>query len=96
MKIMIFRLSYSSVVTTPLFYVNAPPHLGHVYSMIVADTIKRWNVKQGNVKMKLLTGTDEHGLKIYNIAMRSNPPIMNFCNDISHAFNVLRSCNLRI
>src|SRR5437764_12295569 len=50
-------------ITTPLYYVNAPPHLGGTYSTIVADTIARYKRMMG-FDVKLLSGTDEHGLKI--------------------------------
>ena len=50
-------------ITTPLYYVNAEPHLGHTYTTIIADTVKRHFQQQG-VKTFLLTGTDEHGDKI--------------------------------
>jgi hypothetical protein len=50
-------------VTTPIFYVNAAPHIGHLYSMLVADILKRFAVLRGQ-KAFLLTGTDEHGMKV--------------------------------
>src|SRR5215510_6752406 len=50
-------------ITTPLYYVNAPPHLGGMYSTIVADTIARYKRMLG-FDVKLLCGTDEHGQKI--------------------------------
>jgi methionyl-tRNA synthetase len=50
-------------ITTPLYYVNAPPHLGGMYSTIVADTIARYKRMSG-FDVKLLCGTDEHGQKI--------------------------------
>jgi methionyl-tRNA synthetase len=50
-------------VTTPIFYVNAAPHVGHLYTMVLSDIIKRWQVlKERNAL--LLTGTDEHGMKV--------------------------------
>ena len=45
-------------LTTPLYYVNATPHIGHAYTTIVADTIKRFKRMQGN-HVSLTTGTDE-------------------------------------
>lgn len=54
-------------VTTPIFYVNAKPHLGHLYSMLLADTRIRWEKLQ-NRQTYFLTGTDEHGLKIQAVA----------------------------
>lgn len=53
-------------VTTPIFYVNAAPHVGHLYTMVLADITKRWHELKGE-KALLLTGTDEHGLKVNTI-----------------------------
>jgi methionyl-tRNA synthetase len=53
-------------ITTPIFYVNAAPHVGHLYTMVLTDIMKRWQVLKGKPAL-LLTGTDEHGLKV-NIA----------------------------
>ncbi|MCJ1397134.1 methionyl-tRNA synthetase [Xylographa trunciseda] len=50
-------------VTTPIFYVNAAPHIGHLYTLILTDVLKRWQVLQGR-KAILCTGTDEHGMKV--------------------------------
>ncbi|RLV93486.1 Methionine--tRNA ligase mitochondrial [Spathaspora sp. JA1] len=50
--------------TTPIFYVNAAPHIGHLYSMLLADVRTRWEKLNPDNKAYLLTGTDEHGLKI--------------------------------
>jgi len=54
-------------VTTPIYYVNAPPHLGHAYTTIVADTICRFYRLLGYESF-FLTGTDEHGEKIVQSA----------------------------
>jgi methionyl-tRNA synthetase len=58
-------------ITTPLYYVNAPPHLGGTYTTIVADTIARYKRMMG-FDAKLLTGTDEHGQKIERSAKAQN------------------------
>lgn len=50
-------------ITTPIFYVNAAPHVGHLYTMVLADITKRWHDLKGE-KALLVTGTDEHGLKV--------------------------------
>ncbi|HEX9455116.1 MAG TPA: class I tRNA ligase family protein, partial [Candidatus Binatia bacterium] len=47
-------------ITTPLYYVNAEPHLGHTYTTVIADTLKRYYQAIGRDAF-LLTGTDEHG-----------------------------------
>lgn len=58
-------------VTTPIYYANSLPHLGHLYTMIVADTIARSKRQQG-VETFFLTGTDEHGINIERAAQRNN------------------------
>jgi methionyl-tRNA synthetase len=54
-------------VTTPIYYANGDPHLGHLYTMIVADTIARRKRQQG-IETFLLTGMDEHGINIQRLA----------------------------
>jgi methionyl-tRNA synthetase len=58
-------------VTTPIYYANSLPHLGHLYTMVVADTIARAQRQQG-VETFFLTGTDEHGINIERAAQRNN------------------------
>jgi methionyl-tRNA synthetase len=57
-------------VTTPIYYANTLPHLGHLYTMIVADTIARHKRQQG-IETFFLTGTDEHGINIERAAERA-------------------------
>lgn len=54
-------------LTTPLYYVNGVPHVGHVYTTVIADAIARFKRLQGQ-RVCALTGTDEHGLKIERAA----------------------------
>ncbi len=56
-------------VTTPIYYANSLPHLGHLYTMIVGDTIARAKRQRG-VDTYFLTGTDEHGINIERAAQR--------------------------
>jgi methionyl-tRNA synthetase len=58
-------------VTTPIYYANSLPHLGHLYTMIVADTIARHKRQQG-IETLFLTGTDEHGINIERAARLNN------------------------
>ena len=55
-------------ITTPIFYVNARPHLGHLYSLLLADTRNRWEILKKYNKTYFLTGTDDHGLKVQEAA----------------------------
>lgn len=54
-------------ITTPIFYVNDAPHIGHAYTTVTADAIARWHRLLGDETM-FLTGTDEHGLKVQRAA----------------------------
>ncbi len=57
----------SFYVTTPIFYVNDVPHIGHAYTEVAADVLARWHRQAGDDTW-LLTGTDEHGQKILRTA----------------------------
>ena len=57
-------------VTTPIYYANSLPHLGHLYTMVVADTIAR-HKRQQSIETFFLTGTDEHGINIERAAERA-------------------------
>src|SRR6202521_5205396 len=61
----------SFYVTTPIYYVNSLPHLGHLYTMIVADAVARRKRQQG-IETFFLTGTDEHGIAIERAAKRNH------------------------
>ena len=50
-------------ITTPIYYVNASPHIGHAYTTIVADVLARFHRMEGDETF-FVTGTDEHGDKI--------------------------------
>lgn len=53
------------LITTPIFYSNGPPHLGHLYTALLADVASRWKQYTGNDTW-MITGTDEHGIKVQN------------------------------
>ncbi|KAK9456919.1 tRNA synthetases class I (M)-domain-containing protein [Dipodascopsis uninucleata] len=77
-------------VTTPIFYVNAAPHIGHLYSMMLADTLKRWKTLTGR-DAYLLTGTDEHGMKVQQVAEERNIVPKELCDETSQIFRRLAS-----
>ncbi|MEM7263152.1 MAG: class I tRNA ligase family protein, partial [Planctomycetota bacterium] len=58
-------------VTTPIYYVNDVPHIGHAYTTILADVLARYH-RLLDVPTHFLTGTDEHGQKVYDAALRSD------------------------
>ena len=57
-------------ITTPIYYVNDKPHIGHAYTTILADTISRFRALVGE-KPTFLTGLDEHGLKVQQAAEKN-------------------------
>ena len=54
-------------ITTPIYYVNDIPHIGHAYTTVAADILARYNRLKGN-DVFFLTGTDEHGQKVEKAA----------------------------
>ncbi|KAJ1329565.1 methionyl-tRNA synthetase [Microdochium nivale] len=75
-------------VTTPIFYVNASPHVGHLYSMVLADVLKRWQVLKGK-RAFFCTGTDEHGMKVQQAAERQDMHPKALCDTNSQTFRDL-------
>ena len=62
-------MSNKYYITTPIYYGNASPHIGHSYTTIAADTLARYyRNKLGKENVNFLTGTDEHGQKIEKAA----------------------------
>ena len=72
-------------LTTPIYYVNAAPHIGHSYTTIAADTIRRFKRMQG-FEAVLTTGTDEHGQKIERAAQAVNKSPLEFTDVIAEEF----------
>ena len=75
-------------VTTPIYYVNARPHLGHAYTTIVADVVTRFHQMQAT-DVFFLTGTDEHGDKVVRAAQKENLSPREYVDKISRLFKDL-------
>jgi methionyl-tRNA synthetase len=75
-------------ITTPIYYVNARPHLGHAYTTIVADAIARYKRMQG-FDVVLLSGTDEHGQKVERSARAAGVEPQQFVDTISSEYRTL-------
>ena len=75
-------------VTTPIYYVNAAPHLGHAYTTIVADVINRFYILSDS-ETWFLTGTDEHGDKIVTAAEKEGESPKVYADRISQLFKTL-------
>lgn len=72
-------------ITTPIYYVNDVPHIGHTYTTVAADTIARFYTQRG-FDARLLTGTDEHGVKIEEAAKKHNKKPKEYADEISEEF----------
>ncbi len=75
-------------ITTPIYYVNDKPHVGHAYTSIACDTLARFYRAMGH-EVFFLTGTDEHGLKIQQSAERNNTDTQTFVDSVSKNFENL-------
>ena len=72
-------------LTTPIYYVNAAPHIGHTYTTLAADSIKRFKRMQGYT-VSLTTGTDEHGQKVERSAQAAGKTPEEFTTLVSNEF----------
>jgi methionyl-tRNA synthetase len=75
-------------LTTPIYYVNARPHIGHTYTTIVADTIARYRRMRGD-EVVFLTGTDEHGQKVERAAKAAGVSPQEYADRISGEYRRL-------
>jgi methionyl-tRNA synthetase len=72
-------------ITTPIYYINARPHIGHAYTTMVADAIARSRRLLGD-DVFFLTGTDEHGQKVERAAQKAGLPTTAFADDVAATF----------
>lgn len=78
-------MSRKFYITTPIYYVNNSPHIGHTYTTVAADVLARYHQMIGD-KVFFLTGTDEHGAKIEAKAKEAGKEPKEFTNEISAKF----------
>ncbi|MFD9880297.1 methionine--tRNA ligase [Streptomyces alboflavus] len=71
----------SYYVSTPIYYVNDAPHLGHAYTTVAGDVLTRWHRQRGE-KVWYLTGTDEHGQKIMRTAEANGVSPQEWCDKL--------------
>lgn len=72
-------------ITTPIYYVNDEPHIGHAYCTVLADVFARYHRLLGNPTY-FLTGTDEHGQKLQDTALNKGIEPQRYCDDIVKGF----------
>lgn len=81
-------MSSAIYITTPIYYVNANPHIGTAYTTLLGDVIARFKRLEG-YKVKFVTGTDEHGQKIADVANRLDITPQKFVDEMSEKFRSL-------
>lgn len=82
-------------ITTPLYYVNAKPHIGHAYTTLAADVLAR-HLRSRDIPVHFQTGTDEHGVNIEKIAREKGVTPKAWCDSISAEFRALwKTLNIR-
>ena len=69
----------SFYLTTPIYYVNDAPHIGHAYTTVAGDVLTRWHRQRGE-SVWFLTGTDEHGQKVMRTADQNNVAPQDWCD----------------
>ena len=74
----------SFYLTTPIYYVNDAPHIGHAYTTVAGDVLTRWHRQRGE-SVWFLTGTDEHGQKVLNTAESNNTAPQDWCDNLVEA-----------
>jgi len=79
------RVNKKFYITTPIYYVNDKPHIGHAYTTVAADVLARWH-KTKNDKVFFLTGTDEHGIKVAQAAAAAGIPEKEFVDEKAQTF----------
>lgn len=72
-------------ITTPIYYVNDVPHIGHAYTTVICDTIANFNRWLGK-DVNFLTGTDEHGQKVEKSALKAGIDPQRFTDEVSKSF----------
>ncbi len=76
-------------ITTPIYYVNDQPHIGHAYTTAISDSLARYyRLKLGADNVWFLTGTDEHGAKVEQAANKNQQKPQEFCNQVSAKFQI--------
>ena len=72
-------------ITTPIYYANAEPHIGHAYTTIACDVLARYNRLKGK-EVFFLTGVDEHGENIQKVAEEKGISPQDYCDQILPTF----------
>lgn len=81
-------------IAAPIFYVNGSPHVGHLYTALLGDALARWHRILGHPTLYSI-GTDEHGVKVQEAAIKNGKDVQTFCDEVTQTFSDLwRESNL--
>ena len=87
-------MSHSFYITTPIYYVNDVPHIGHAYTTIAADVVARYRRLKGE-SVLFLTGLDEHGQKVQQAAEKFGVDPKRYCDQLAPQFqNLWKKLNI--
>src|SRR2546430_16537611 len=75
-------------LTTPIYYTNGLPHIGHTYTTVVADAIRRYKRMRG-YEVVMTTGTDEHGVNVERAAQKAGIPESEYVAKMAVAWKTL-------
>ena len=78
----------SFYLTTPIYYVNDAPHIGHAYTTVAGDVLTRWHRQRGE-SVWFLTGTDEHGQKVFDAANKFDKTLQAHVDSMVEPFKAL-------
>ncbi len=85
----------SFYITTPIYYVNDKPHIGHAYTTLACDVMARFMRLDGR-NVFFLTGTDEHGQKVEKSAAAAGVAPQEFCDSVAEADRERRDLSRRL
>lgn len=86
-KYIVLEETYSLQIVKDFYFLA--PHIGHLYTALLADAAQRFQQLLGDKEVLFMTGTDEHGSKIQQAAQKVNSPPQDYCDMISEQFKEL-------
>lgn len=91
LKSSIAKSPKSVLITTPIFYINSKPHIGHIYTLVYSNFLKNLHISSQKDQQKnrvfLSTGVDEHGLKVFRSSLdRGHKSTQSYADEMSELF----------
>ena len=90
---MLRNLKSKVLVTTPIYYINNKPHIGHIYTLLYSEFVKKTlnsqtyhNIRGQEIEAYLSTGVDEHGKKVFNASQEAGIPVKEYSDKYAALF----------